>query len=58
MKECTAVCKPVTIFHTEDQGVLTPEVRQSVIDTELNIKSMLVWESVYYKEAHLQQISL
>ena len=42
MQEIITVCKPVTVFHTADQGVLAPEVRQSVIDTEMNIKSVLV----------------
>jgi len=55
MQEIIAVCKPGTIFHTADHGLLATEVRQSVIDTELHIKSMLFWESVYYKEADLQQ---
>jgi len=32
IQENIAVCKPVTIFHTADQGVLAPEVRQSVTD--------------------------
>ena len=41
MQEIIAVCKPGTIFHTADHGLLATEVRQSVIDTELHIKSML-----------------
>jgi hypothetical protein len=40
MQEIIAVCKTFTIFHTADQGVLEPEVRQSVTGTELNVKSM------------------
>lgn len=56
MQEIIAVCEPVTIFHSADHSVLAPEVRLSVTDTELDIKLMLFWEIVYYKEEDLQQL--
>ena len=56
MQEIIVVCKPVTLFHTAGQAVLAPEVGQSVTGTDLNIKSLLAGEIVFYKEADFHQL--